>query len=77
MSIRSTFADVFTRIDRINHNLEKISLINNAGVAVFTPSEERTDEEIKSVTQINLNSVIYGTTEFARYIKKQIEKMEV
>ena len=26
VSIRSTFADVFTRIDRINHNLEKISL---------------------------------------------------
>ena len=48
--------------------------MKNAGVVVFTPSEERTDEEIKSVTQINLNSVIYGTTEFARYIKKQIEK---
>ena len=39
----------------VKNNLQyKIGLINNAGVAVFTPSEERTYEEFRKVSDINL-----------------------
>ena len=71
VSKRSTFENTFLSIEKLDKNIEKISLVNNAGIAVFTPSEERTDEEIEKVSQINLNSVIYGITELSKYVEKK------
>lgn len=51
-----------------------IVLINNAGVAVFSPPEERTYEEFKFVTDVNLLGPIYGITEFYKYFKKLKKK---
>ncbi len=77
VSKRSTFERIFFNIEELGKTIEKISLINNAGIAVFTPSEERTDEEIEKVSQINLNSVIYGITELAKYVEKKKRNSEL
>jgi NAD(P)-dependent dehydrogenase (short-subunit alcohol dehydrogenase family) len=77
VSKRSTFERIFFNIEELGKTVEKISLINNAGIAVFTPSEERTDEEIEKVSQINLNSVIYGITELAKYVEKKKRNSEL
>ena len=45
-----------------------VSLINNAGVAVFSPSEERTAEEFDFVLQTNLLGPTYGTTLFHEHL---------
>lgn len=77
VSKRSTFERTFLSIEKLDETVEKICLINNAGIAVFTPSEERTDEEIEKVSQINLNSVIYGITELAKYVEKRKNNSEL
>ena len=64
--------DSFKRFFKLLKNLQddfKLSLINNAGVSVFTPSEERTFEEFKKVTEVNLLGPIFGMTEFYSFIK--------
>ena len=43
---------------------DSFSLINNAGVAVFSPSEERTYEEFRFVSDINIWGPILSTTLF-------------
>ena len=48
-----------------------ISLINNAGVAVFTPSEDRTLEEFDMVCRVNMYAPIIMTTRFLK-LKKTI-----
>lgn len=65
---RSDFASLFlSPIENIDiSNVTNVSLINNAGVAVFTPSEERTDSEFDLVSRTNLLGPIYGITEFKR-----------
>jgi len=50
-------------------DLEGISLINNAGVAVFTPSEERTESEFDYVTKVNLLGPTYCTTLFKELVE--------
>ena len=37
-------------------NLNIYGLVNNAGVAVFSPFEERTEEELMFVTKVNISS---------------------
>lgn len=41
-------------------------LINNAGIAVFTPFEERTAEEIDNVTAVNIKGTILCSKIFSR-----------
>ena len=48
-----------------------ISLINNAGVAVFTPSEDRTLEEFDMVCRVNMYALIIMTTRFVK-LKKTV-----
>ena len=65
---RSDFSSLFsTPMEKINiSDVTNVSLINNAGVAIFTPSEERTDAEFDLVSRTNLLGPIYGITEFKR-----------
>lgn len=51
--------------DKFGHNS---CLINNAGVAVFSPSEQRTYEEFRLVTDINLLGPIYGIGEYKKML---------
>ena len=45
-----------------------LALINNAGVSVFTPPEERTIEEFRHVSEVNLLGPIFATTLFKEKI---------
>lgn len=45
-------------------------LINNAGIAVFTPFEERTEEEIDSVSQVNIKGTILCSRIFSKAMIK-------
>lgn len=47
---------------------EALTLINNAGVSIFTPPEERTIEEFRHVTEVNLLGPIFATTLFKEKI---------
>lgn len=68
---RNCFQDFFklAEIEK-NQNIE-VLLINNAGVAVFTPSEDRTYEEYIKVSDVNLFGPIIGITEFYKFFVKQ------
>ena len=49
-------------------------LINNAGISIFTPSEERTYEEFLKVSEVNLYGPILGMTEFYNFHKNSKKK---
>ena len=66
---RNTFSELFNESKKLNQNFEQVSLINNAGIAVFTPSEDRTYEEFLKVSEVNLLGPIFGCTEFYKFIK--------
>ncbi len=68
---RESFRMLFSKSVNLLSEESKICLINNAGLAVFTPSEERTYEEFLSVSEVNLLGPIYGMTEFFRFCKSQ------
>ena len=68
---RLSFKNLFKMANVKNNFQYKIALINNAGVAVFTPSEERTYEEFRKVSDINLFGPINGITEFFKYFIKE------
>ena len=72
---RTDFSAFF--IDAINHlklkRVSQICLINNAGVAIFTPSEERTLEEFDLVARVNLLGPIFGITEFKKFVNDSSE----
>ena len=70
---RDDFKSFFSTKD-FKSKTSHVTLINNAGVAVFSPSEERTYEEFKFVTDVNLLGPIYGITEFYKNFKKFKEK---
>lgn len=55
--------------DNFSESVE-LCLINNAGISVFTPSEERTYEEFLKVCEVNLFGPIIGITEFYNFHKK-------
>ncbi len=62
--------DIKLLLDKIKtpDNYDNISFINNAGVAIFSPSEERTLDEFNRVMGINLFGPIACITEFANWI---------
>ena len=56
-------------IENISNNID--ILINNAGISVFTPFEERTEEELDNVINVNLKSNILITKLiFNKFFKK-------
>ena len=71
---RKNFQKLFgLSVDKLQNNID-LCLINNAGISVFTPSEERTYEEFLSVSEVNLFGPIIGMTEFYQFYKKFSEK---
>jgi NAD(P)-dependent dehydrogenase (short-subunit alcohol dehydrogenase family) len=54
--------DVFGHID---------ILINLAGISVFTPFEERTDEEFQSIMDVNVKGTFLATQIVSRYMIKE------
>ena len=73
---RNNFYKLFEESKKINHNFDQVSLINNAGIAVFTPSEERTYEEFLAVSEVNLLGPIFGCTEFSKFVEvNNLEKL--
>lgn len=52
--------------DALSDNRNIVGLVNNAGVAVFSPFEQRTDIEIKSVVDVNITAVILMTQAFMK-----------
>ena len=72
---RDCFKEFF-RLVHLKENFEyEVSLINNAGLAVFTPSEDRTYEEFRQVCEVNLLGPINGITEFFKYFS--LKKKEI
>jgi NAD(P)-dependent dehydrogenase (short-subunit alcohol dehydrogenase family) len=55
----------------LNHHDENISvLINNAGISVFKPFEERTEEEIDAVMDVNIKAnILMSQAVFNKYYK--------
>lgn len=45
--------------------------VNNAGVAISKPFEEFTDEEWRTVLDVNLGAVFFGSRAAARHMKRQ------
>lgn len=54
----------------IASNYRSISLVNNAGIAIFTPSEDRTYNEYRRVTDVNLWAPLQCTTRFFRKLEE-------
>ncbi len=67
---RESFKDFFKFVNTNELRFGELLLINNAGVAVFTPAEERTYEEYREVSDINLFGPIVGITEFYKFFVK-------
>lgn len=67
---REDFRKLFNISSKISSGDIDLCLINNAGIAVFTPSEERTYEEFLKVSEVNLYGPIVGITEFYKFHKK-------
>lgn len=74
---RKDFENLFYLCEDKITNDSKLCLINNAGIAVFSPSEERTYEEFLKVSEVNLLGPIFGMTEFYKFHKKLNKKFEL
>ncbi len=71
VSEKKTWELVFKKIPNlITDQIKHISLINNAGIAVFTPSEERTIDEFNYVMQTNFYGPVLGMTTFFEFVSK-------
>lgn len=64
-SIKSGFKEIHERYGRID------ILINNAGVAVFSPFESRTFEEFDKVMKVNVYGTFFCSQEALSYMVKQ------
>ena len=65
--------EVFSFYNNIISNFENIyGLINNAGVAVFSPFEERNYDELLYVTKVNSFAPIFMTQGFIKVAKKDL-----
>ncbi len=64
-SIKSVFRDIFNRFGGID------ILINNAGIAVFTPFQDRTFEEFDNVMKVNVYGTFFCSQEALKYMEKQ------
>tara|TARA_B100000212_G_C27384591_1_gene538654 strand:+ start:2028 stop:2789 length:762 start_codon:yes stop_codon:yes gene_type:complete len=69
VSEKKTWESVFKKISQlINDEIKHMSLINNAGIAVFTPSEERTIDEFNNIMQTNFYGPVLGMTSFFEFL---------
>jgi NAD(P)-dependent dehydrogenase (short-subunit alcohol dehydrogenase family) len=66
-SIRSGFAEVDAEFGGID------ALVNNAGIAVFTPFRERTETEFDDVMQVNVYGTFFCTLEALSYMEPHEE----
>ena len=69
VSVRKDLSNFFRLAQHEINKDSQICLINNAGVSVFTPSEERTYEEFLLVSEVNLLGPIYSSTELFKFIQ--------
>ena len=76
VSDRNSFKRLFKESEKTTKNYDQVCLINNAGIAVFTPSEERTYDEFLKVSEVNLLGPIYGCTEFYKFVKSKKSKID-
>lgn len=74
---RNDFEKLFNLCEKKLSKDSELCLINNAGIAVFSPSEERTYEEFISVSEVNLLGPIFGMTEFYKFHKKLNKKFDL
>ena len=70
---RESFDELFSTAKSFVESNSKFCLVNNAGTAVFTPSEERTYEEFLLVSEVNLLGPIFGCTEFYKFSKDIVD----
>ena len=73
---RENWRDLFERsLEYIENEADvRICLINNAGIAKFSPSEERTLDEFQDVMSVNVFGPIAGITELYKFIKRIYQK---
>ena len=55
---------------KIEYKEEVVGLVNNAGIAVFSPFEDRTYTEIKSVMDVNIAGTILMTKSFMKTLRE-------
>jgi 3-oxoacyl-[acyl-carrier protein] reductase len=65
-------AQVKNFFDSISSNFDLVGLVNNAGVAVFTPFEERSIDELRYVFDIN----IVGSILMARGFMRRVQDLD-
>jgi len=61
----------------LNHKDKISGLVNNAGIAIFTPLEERTYEEIRTVMDVNIAGTILMTKYFMESTKQLGSKISI
>jgi NAD(P)-dependent dehydrogenase (short-subunit alcohol dehydrogenase family) len=65
-------SDVEAAIEKVLSITGKVDiLINCAGISVFTPFEERTDDEFQSVMDVNVKGTFIATQAISRYMIKE------
>jgi len=70
-AVDAAFEKITQSLTGLHREVSHLSLINNAGVAVFTPSEERTLDEFDMVCRVNMFAPILMTTRFIK-LKKHL-----
>ena len=68
---RDNIVDLFQKL-KVQHNIIH-GLVNNAGTAVFSKFEERTEKEISDVVQLNMAAPIFMVQEFLGVAGKNFE----
>lgn len=73
---RISFRDLFALAENNIGDNDCICLINNAGVSIFSDSENRSLEEFRYVTEVNLLGPIFGMTELKVFSEKLNRKLD-
>lgn len=73
---RSSFKDLFAHAAKTIVDNDCLCLINNAGVSIFSDSENRSIDEFHYVTEVNMLGPIFGMTEFKIFADKLNRRFE-
>lgn len=68
---KTTFQKIFKKHKEVN------CLINNAGVAIFSPFQKRTEKELDFVIDVNLKSYFFSIQNFEKYCDKKKNKKNI